>query len=346
MDVTRLRDLVDTTLEAHGAPGRVVSSDVGLLKITLLVKPERDTAPDDILALKGILAGALAAPACEISRAAQLDASDPTKLVKVTIPNPKTSSLDVSAIIRANQPIPPMTATLGCNLYEDSGLFARLTAKEAHHILATGPGARDLAKVITLSLAYAHPAQAACIAAGKSLADLGELVGFTASPDGPTVAREAARIALDCSNGNDKVPKTVLLFDDLSGLPTDAMTSLLEHGHQAGIHIIAANRQGSDLDFPLQLEDHGGIFTAHVCATGDVIPFLPAKIRDRRIIEGLSAPSPTPPRTVRNCFSHCGEQTVLFANSSEQFEQLSDDISREIATSPTGGSPEKREVTR
>jgi hypothetical protein len=289
-----LCDRVDAVLAQHSIPGKVVGGDAQAHTLEFRARLEErenlQQALEKALTLGPAFAQALKAPTCTVSLGTHFDPTHGfSRVVRIKIPIERGPQfLDVLQIVSDLQPLPELTAALGREP-NGRGLFARLTAPEAHHVLATGDGALNLVRAMALSLAHAHPGQAAYLVVGDSLEDLSVLDGFIPSHLAPALVRELGRVVVRYVTEGYRAPATILFLDDLESLPEDALRDLLRHGHHVGVHVIAASREenGSSLTFPLLLVPHGANYVAHVRLTGERIPFLPATVAMQQAIEAL-----------------------------------------------------------
>ncbi len=256
----RQANRIEAVLATHHIPGRVSGGTVTPRWVRFHVLPAIGTEISLIKQLGDVLAAALDAPHCRISRRGAA--------AEVEIPRDDPQPVCLLPLYQQLDNIPPVTAVLGLT---DDGtpLLIRLPSPNAAHILvagATGAGKTTLLRSILLSLALSNDPrtlQVMLIAASHDFAAferLPHLVRPVIQEVGEaTEALQSLIRLMNRRSASLNVPHIVVVIDELADrLPIHRfMTRLLHSAHRAGIHVIAATRPAAHAldtaNFPVRL---------------------------------------------------------------------------------------------
>ncbi|HDQ71434.1 MAG TPA: DNA translocase FtsK [Chloroflexi bacterium] len=252
-------DRIEAVLGLHNVDAQVIGGAVTPRWIRFQVLPAIGAKISKIKGLSEELAAALDVPDCRVSRrgaavAVEVPRHDPRPVRLLPLYRQLTAS--------SGDSIPPLTATLG--LSEDGApLLIRLPSPDVAHILAagaTGSGKTVLLQSIILSLAMSNSSKAlslVIIDPKRSALRLFDALPHLACPviwDPEEVSKVFQRLMpLMERRGRDTrnpSPHFVLVIDELADLlmtsdpPVQrALTWLIQHGREAGIHVVAATQK-------------------------------------------------------------------------------------------------------
>ena len=246
-------DRAEAVLAAQRAPARITGGTVGPRLIRLFLNPAPHTRFATIQGLTDDLALALRAPSLRIGRGAEG--------VILELPNPHPRPVSLLTLLPEIAPLPPLTAMLGLT---DAGvpLLARLSSPDVAHVLvsgATGAGKSALLRTMAVSLVLSQSAadlRLLCLCLrGRTFGSLAGAPHLLRPPVAePREAREVLRSLLRemeiRDRRNENTPAIVLLVDELTDLVsqggnavTQALMRLVQRGHEASIHVVAATRR-------------------------------------------------------------------------------------------------------
>ncbi|MEA3396408.1 MAG: DNA translocase FtsK [Chloroflexota bacterium] len=264
-------DRTEALLAAHSAPARITGGTVGPRLIRLFLNPAPHTRFATIQGLTDDLALALRVPSLRIGRG--------DEGVILEMPNPHPRPVSLSQLLPEVAPLPHLTAMLGLT---DAGvpLLARLSSPDVAHVLvsgATGSGKSALLRTMAVSLVLSQSAadlRLLCLdPQGRTFGSLVDAPHLLRPPVVEThEALEALRSLLRemeiRDRRNEDAPAIVLLVDELVDLVSQsesavlqALTQLVQRGHETGIHVVAATQRPSSAilsgllraNFPLRL---------------------------------------------------------------------------------------------
>jgi len=265
-------DMIEATLRAHNAPGRVTGGTVGPRLIRLFYMPASGVKVTTIYGLSENLALALRVDSLRIDRTHEG--------IVFEIPNPEPRPVTLLSLLHDCQPLPSTTAALGLT---DNGapLLARLASPEVAHCLiagTTGSGKTVLLRTMAVSLALGHsPTDLRLMLidpkgrAFRALAGVPHLLrpAVTDVNEALEALRSLARLMETRDRLGENRPRIVVMVDELADLVLYAngnnveatLARLAQRGREAGIHLIAATQRPSAAvlsgvmraNFPLRL---------------------------------------------------------------------------------------------
>jgi S-DNA-T family DNA segregation ATPase FtsK/SpoIIIE len=243
-------DALEQMLHVNGAPARVTGGNVTPRLIQFLLQPAPGIKVNKVEALSREIAIALGAPTARVKSEGGA--------VKVEVPrnDPQPVSLmRLCARLPANR-IPLGAAVLG--LADDGApLLVRLPSPDVAHVLiagTTGSGKTALVQTMIISLTLLHHRrQIQFVLIGgefASLADLPHLLRPIVTQPDQAVDVLTDMVKLIETREQDRVidPHIVIVIDemsDLSDLARERLTSLVQRGHEAGLHVVGATQKPS-----------------------------------------------------------------------------------------------------
>lgn len=267
-------DMLETTLRAHHAPGRVTGGTVGPRLIRLFFTPAAHVRVSAVYALADDLALALRVDSLRVDRTHEG--------MVFEIPNPEPRPVTLLGLLPEVQPLPSTTAMLG--LTDDGApLLARLASPDVAHCLiagTTGSGKTVLLRTMAVSLALGHAPEdlrLLCIdpkaRAFRALSSAPHLIRpvVTDVNEACEALGSLARLMEARDRLGENKPRIVVLIDELADLVLYAngngagieatLARLVQRGREAGIHVIAATQRPSAAvlsglmraNFPLRL---------------------------------------------------------------------------------------------
>ncbi len=248
-----LADQIEAALARHRISGRVTGGSVGPRWVRFKVLPRRGKRLPEVSELSDELAAALDAENVRVAR------QGAALQVEVERRDPQPVSL--MPILRGLRGAPPVTAVLGL---ADDGLplLVRLPSPDVGHALVaggSGSGKTTLLRTIALSLAWTNPREELLLVLidpkGQAFADLGLLPQLarpvvTQADEGVETLSGLVQLMERRERRGESAPAVVVLIDELTdlmivrGAETERkLMQLLQHGHEAGIHVVAATRE-------------------------------------------------------------------------------------------------------
>ena len=272
-------DRVEMILSSHKAPGRVTGGTVGPRLVRFFLDPAPDIRYAKIRRLADDLALALHVSTLRVDR------SEKGVVLEFENPNPRPVSLLnlLPQVVKdehgAPDPLPTSTALLGLT---DDGLplLARLASPQVAHILVAGTtdsGKSVLLRTIVLSLLLTHMGNELRMILLEPKGRIFEPFQgaphllrspITELPEAMEALQSLLRALEVRERRGESRPRVAVVVDELADLIftggdeiTEGLTRLVQRGHEAGIHVVAATQRPSSAsmtgllqaNFPLRL---------------------------------------------------------------------------------------------